>query len=82
MTLRVTISLPDNSPYEARITQTNNNPQVVLGSSDSCDFWIHSGNEIHIAEVPLGTKAQLAEGDFPLGKACDLSGEKTCDSCQ
>lgn len=22
------------------------------------------------------------DNDFPLGKACDLSGEGTCDSCQ
>lgn len=24
----------------------------------------------------------LPEDDFPLGKACDLSGEGTCESCQ
>ena len=23
-----------------------------------------------------------AEADFPLGKACDLSGEGTCEACQ
>ena len=25
---------------------------------------------------------QAEDNDFPLGKACDLSGEETCDSCQ
>lgn len=25
---------------------------------------------------------QPEDNDFPLGKACDLSGEGTCDSCQ
>lgn len=27
-------------------------------------------------------KAVEDDNDFPLGKACDLSGEGTCDSCQ
>jgi hypothetical protein len=27
-------------------------------------------------------KRNAVEGDFPLGKACDLSGEGTCEACQ
>ncbi len=30
----------------------------------------------------LRSKLSTSDNDFPLGKACDLSGESTCEACQ
>lgn len=78
MTLRVTIAVPkDSGNYTAVVKQTNGNPDHTLAPGTSLDVWIHSGNQITVAEA-----SPAAAEDFPLGKPCDLSDEKTCDSCQ
>lgn len=32
--------------------------------------------------APTAEAAPVDDNDFPLGKACDLSGEGTCEACQ
>ena len=38
----------------------------------------------HVPETDFGntTPPPQDDNDFPLGKACDLSGEGTCEACQ
>lgn len=42
------------------------------------------GNNIpeHKTSEEFAAMQKNEDNDFPLGKACDLSGEGTCDSCQ
>lgn len=95
MTLRIKIEVPaDGGPYEAKITESNGSPARILVPGESVELYVHSGNSIQVTELPAGTKAAAAPAatasthglvsgdDFPLGKACDLSGEGTCDACQ
>lgn len=58
MTLKVRIQVPKNSgPYEAKVEQTSGAASVVLEPGDEMEVYVHSGNELKIVEVPLGTKA-------------------------
>lgn len=61
MTLKVRIQVPKNSgPYEAKVEQTGGSAPVVLEPGDEMEVYVHSGNELKITEVPLGTKASAA----------------------
>lgn len=52
------IQVPKNSgPYEAKVEQTGGATPVVLEPGDEMEMYVHSGNEIKVTEVPLGTKA-------------------------
>ena len=80
MTLKIKIEVPaDGGPYEALVAESGGNRPRMLAPGDSAEFYVHSGNSLTVTELPAGTKA-LA--DFPLGKACDLSGEGDCEACQ
>jgi hypothetical protein len=86
MTLKIRIEVPkDGGPYEAkvRIGATEH----ILAPGDSVEGYVYSVNEVHVTEVAKGTKAALLAAallgeDFPLGKACDLSGDTACEACQ
>lgn len=61
MTLKVRIQVPKNSgPYEAKVEQTGGAAPVVLEPGDEMEMYVHSGNEIKVTEVPLGTKASAS----------------------
>ncbi|GDY37710.1 hypothetical protein [Acidovorax sp. NB1] len=61
MTLKVRIQVPKNSgPYEAKVEQTGGAAPAVLEPGDEMEIWVHSGNEIKVTEVPLGTKASAS----------------------
>lgn len=57
MTLKVTVSIPEDAgPYEAAMSEAGG-PTVVLVPGDSFSRYIHSGNRLVISEVPAGTQA-------------------------
>lgn len=59
MTLKVRIQVPKNGGnYEAKIEQSTV-PTHILEPGDEIEIYVYGGNEIHITEVPAGTKAAL-----------------------
>lgn len=56
----------------------------ILAPGDVFEGNVYASHNIAVSEVPQGTKAALAgqTEDFPLGKACDLSGDTACEACQ
>jgi hypothetical protein len=44
--------------------------------------WVRADEAIAAIEQALATHPAQDDNDFPLGKACDLSGEGTCEACQ
>lgn len=57
-----------------------NRGRVYLDSQESCcDHCIHGEPWKKDLYVPI---TPIEDNDFPLGKACDLSGEGACEACQ
>ena len=80
MTLKIRIQVPtDAGQHEAkvRIGATEH----ILAPGETVEGFVYAGQDIVVSEVPVGTKAALADRDFPLGKACDRF-DPTCESCQ
>lgn len=83
MTLKIRVEVPLNGgPYEAKVRIGA--VEHILAPGDAVEGYVYSGHEVQVSEVPAGTKAALAApgDDFPLGKACDLSGDTPCEACQ
>lgn len=81
MTLKVRIEVPkDAGPYEAKVVIGAT--EHILAPGDHVEGYVYTGHEVHVSEVPAGAKAGKGSDDFPLGKACDLSGEGGCEACQ
>lgn len=65
----------------ASVSPLNDDPaigeQVAIENARN-ELWPLMGYELRskLAATPA------ADNDFPLGKACDLSGEGTCEACQ
>ena len=60
MTLTVNISVPENAgnhEVEVKCSTDSYRNAVVLAPGDQMVVHVHAANEVHIAEVPAGTKA-------------------------
>ena len=59
MTLKVRIQVPkNNGPYEAKVTIGPKDH--ILEPGDEIETNIYDGHEVHVSEVPAGTKAAQA----------------------
>lgn len=64
MTLTVHIRVPEGAGnHEAKITCSTDGykNETILACGDEVTVHVHSANEVHIAEVPAGTKAKLLQ---------------------
>lgn len=56
MTLKVRIEVPvGGGPYEARVVIGAT--EHILAPGDSVEGYVYSGHDVHVTEVPAGTKA-------------------------
>jgi len=57
MTLKLRIQVPRNGgDYEARVSQGNGAPEVILAPGDEMELYVYDSNQINITEAPAGTK--------------------------
>jgi len=54
---------------------------AIKNVNDTVSTWVPSVNDC-LAEDWSIVESAADDGDFPLGQACDLSGEGTCEACQ
>ncbi len=71
MTLTVQIKIPSNAGnHEAEVKCSTDGYKhaTVLAPGDDLTVHVHAANEVHIAEVPAGTKAARAPADAQLAR--------------
>ena len=80
---------PTYAPHEQRVMQEKTELHAMNGYSAILGLRIdrfvpQSAHPAVAAMQPLGNDGTPAADpdDFPLGKACDLSGDGTCEACQ
>lgn len=67
MTLTVHIRVPEGAwNHEAKVTCSTDGykNETILACGDEVTVHVHSANEVHIAEVPAGTKAQRLQQHY------------------
>lgn len=55
---------------------------AIKNVDETVSTWVPSINDCLAEDWSIVGSAAKSDNDFPLGKACDLSGEGNCEACQ